>query len=235
MTMELERKSGILLHPTSLPGKDGIGDLGPEAYSWIDFLSKSGTQMWQILPLGPTGYADSPYQCFSAFAGNPYLVSPILLMEDGLLKSPDLKNRPEFPINEVDYGPAINWKTDLLNIAFTAFTEKQAEKLKSEFENFCEEKKDWLNDFALFMAIKEEQELHPWLDWPEPLKTREKEALEQTQDRLAEKIKKHKFNQFLFFRQWARLKNYARQKGIEIIGDMPFVIALDSSDRKSVV
>lgn len=230
MTMELERKSGILLHPTSLPGKDGIGDLGPEAYSWIDFLSKSGTQMWQILPLGPTGYADSPYQCFSAFAGNPYLVSPILLMEDGLLKSPDLKNRPEFPINEVDYGPAINWKTDLLNIAFTAFTEKQAEKLKSEFENFCEEKKDWLNDFALFMAIKEEQELHPWLDWPEPLKTREKEALEQTQDRLAEKIKKHKFNQFLFFRQWARLKNYARQKGIEIIGDMPFVIALDSSD-----
>lgn len=225
-----ERKSGILLHPTSLPGKDGIGDLGPEAYSWIDFLSKSGTQLWQILPLGPTGYGDSPYQCFSAFAGNPYLVSPILLLEDGLLNSTDLKNRPEFPTNEVDYGPAIEWKTSLLNKAFAAFSEKQSHKLSAEFENFCEEKKEWLEDFALFMAIKEEQELHPWLDWPEPLKTRESQALEQTRESLSGKIKKHKFNQFLFFRQWARLKAYSKQKGIEIIGDMPFVIALDSSD-----
>ncbi|NLG40258.1 MAG: 4-alpha-glucanotransferase, partial [Chloroflexi bacterium] len=146
--MELDRKSGILLHPTSLPGPDGIGDLGPEAYRWIDFLSKSGTQLWQILPLGPTGYGDSPYQCFSAFAGNPFLVSPILLLEDGLLSSADLKERPEFPLEEVDYGPAIEWKTLLLNKAFDAFVNKGSLKLKEEFTRFCEEKKAWLEDYA---------------------------------------------------------------------------------------
>lgn len=138
--MELDRKSGILLHPTSLPGPDGIGDLGPEAYLWLDFLNKSGTQLWQILPLGPTGYGDSPYQCFSAFAGNPFLVSPILLLEDGLLSSADLKERPEFPLEEVDYGPAIEWKTLLLNKAFDAFVNKGSLKLKEEFTRFCEEK-----------------------------------------------------------------------------------------------
>ena len=109
--MNLERKSGILLHPTSLPGPDGIGDLGPEVFRWIDFLDHSGTQLWQILPLGPTGYGDSPYQCFSAFAGNPFLISPLVLFEEGLLRIQDLKERPDFPLNEVDYGPVIEWKT----------------------------------------------------------------------------------------------------------------------------
>ena len=198
--MELDRKSGILLHPTSLPGPDGIGDLGPEAYRWIDFLSKSGTQLWQILPLGPTGYGDSPYQCFSAFAGNPFLVSPILLLEDGLLSSADLKERPEFPLEEVDYGPAIEWKTLLLNKAFDAFVNKGSLKLKEEFTRFCEEKKAWIEDYALFMAIKETQDLHPWVDWPEPLKTRETDAIVNAKSELADKISKHKFNQFLFFR-----------------------------------
>lgn len=169
--METDRKSGILLHPTSLPGPDGIGDLGPEAYRWVDFLSRSGTQLWQILPLGPTGYGDSPYQCFSAFAGNPFLVNPILLFEDGLLSSADLKDRPDFPLEEVDYGPAIDWKTSLLNRAYEAFAKKDDPRLRTEFENFCEEKKAWLEDYALFMAIKETQDLHPWVDWPEPLKT----------------------------------------------------------------
>ena len=159
--MQSDRKSGILLHPTALPGPDGIGDLGPEAYRWVDFLSRSGTQMWQILPLGPTGYGDSPYQCFSAFAGNPFLVSPILLLEDGLLTSADLKERPSFPIEEVDYGLAIDWKTHLLNTAFDAFTKKSTPRLAVEFEQFCENKKSWLEDYALFMAIKEIQQLHP--------------------------------------------------------------------------
>ena len=118
-----------------------IGDLGPEAYRWVDFLSRSGTQLWQILPLGPTGYGDSPYQCFSAFAGNPFLVNPILLFEDGLLSSADLKDRPDFPLEEVDYGPAIDWKTNLLNKAYEAFAKKDDPRLRTEFENFCEEKK----------------------------------------------------------------------------------------------
>jgi len=228
--MELDRKSGILLHPTSLPGPDGIGDLGPEAYRWIDFLSKSGTQLWQILPLGPTGYGDSPYQCFSAFAGNPFLVSPILLLEDGLLTSADLKERPIFPVDEVDYGPAIEWKTSLLNKAFETFRRNNSTKLKIEFERFCDEKADWLDDYALFMAIKETQNLHPWVDWPEPLKTRDTTAIEEVKTSLADKISKHKFNQFLFFRQWLRLKTFSVEKNVAIIGDMPFVISLDSSD-----
>ncbi len=228
--MQSDRKSGILLHPTALPGPDGIGDLGPEAYRWVDFLSRSGTQMWQILPLGPTGYGDSPYQCFSAFAGNPFLVSPILLLEDGLLTSADLKERPSFPIEEVDYGLAIDWKTHLLNTAFDAFTKKSTPRLAVEFEQFCENKKSWLEDYALFMAIKEIQQLHPWVDWPAPLKTREPEAIDGAKSMLADKIRKHKFNQFLFFRQWLRLKTFAQEKKVQIIGDMPFVISMDSSD-----
>jgi len=228
--MNLERKSGILLHPTSLPGPDGIGDLGPEVYRWIDFLDRSGTQLWQILPLGPTGYGDSPYQCFSAFAGNPFLISPLVLFEEGLLRIQDLKERPDFPLNEVDFGPVIVWKTLLLNKAFLAFREKAQPALLREFEAFSEEKKDWLDDFALFMAIKESQDLHPWIEWPTSLKTRQPDAIEEAKNKLADTIQKHKFNQFFFFRQWARVKEYANQKGIQIIGDMPFVISLDSSD-----
>ncbi len=228
--MELVRKSGILLHPTSLPGPDGIGDLGPEAFRWVDFLSRSGTQLWQILPLGPTGYGDSPYQCFSAYAGNPFLVSPILLLEDELLTSADLKERPEFPIHEVDYGPVIEWKTLLLNKAFDAFDRQGATILRHDFERFCQEKCDWLDDYALFMAIKETQNLRPWVDWPEPLKRRQTTAIEEAKTELADKISKHKFNQFLFFRQWLRLKAFAVEKKVQIIGDMSFVISLDSSD-----
>lgn len=228
--MNLERKSGVLLHPTSLPGPDGIGDLGPEAYRWIDFLAKSGTQLWQILPLGPTGYGDSPYQCFSAFAGNPYLVNPLLLVEDGLLDFSDLKQRPTFPVDEVEYGPVIAWKTELLDQAFLAYRASADEGLKSEFNAFVEKNMSWIEDYALFMAIKESLGLISWTEWPQPLKTRQAQALDQARERLSETIEKHKFSQFLFFRQWARLREYASQKGIQIIGDMPFVISLDSSD-----
>jgi 4-alpha-glucanotransferase len=228
--MSFERKSGIILHPTSLPGPDGIGDLGPEVYRWIDFLDSSGTQLWQILPLGPTGYGDSPYQCFSAFAGNPLLVSPLVLFEEGLLRIQDLKERPDFPADEVDFGAVIGWKTLLLNKAFLAFRDKPQPALEKEFDAFVETQKNWLNDFALFMAIKESQDLHSWIEWSEPLKTRQPGAISEAQTQLADTIQKHKFNQFLFFRQWARAKAYANQKGIQIIGDMPFVISLDSSD-----
>ena len=163
-------------------------------------------------------------------AGNPFLINPILLLEDGLLTSKDLKERPDFPLDEVDYGPAIEWKTLLLNKAFDAYANKGSTKLKAEFEVFCQQKNAWLEDYALFMAIKETQELHPWVEWPQPLKTRETDAIEEAKITLADKILKHKFNQFLFFRQWLRLKAFAVEKKVEIIGDMPFVISLDSSD-----
>ena len=119
--MSFKRASGILLHPTSLPGPDGIGDLGPEAYRWIDFLYEAKCHLWQVLPLGPTGYGDSPYQCFSAFAGNPYLISPTLLLDQDLLTRFDLNDRPDFPANKVDFGPVINWKLTLLDRAFNNF------------------------------------------------------------------------------------------------------------------
>lgn len=228
--MNLDRKSGILLHPTSLPGPDGIGDLGPEAYRWIDFLAESGTQLWQILPLGPTGYGDSPYQCFSAFAGNHYLVNPLMLLEEGLLKISDLKERPDFPVDEVDFGPVIIWKTTLLDKAFHTFNAKAEHKLRPEFEGFVKDKQSWIEDYALFMAIKETQDLRSWTEWPRELKTRDAEAIAEIRKQLGASIEKHKFNQFLFFKQWGKIRDYAHNKGIQIIGDMPFVISMDSAD-----
>ena len=160
--MKLQRSSGILLHPTSLQSPDGIGDLGPEAYRWIDFLYASGTQMWQILPLGPTGYGDSPYQCFSAFAGNPFLVSPVLLLESGLLKSSDLRQRPEFPETSVDFGPVIQWKNHLLDTAYENYLNLHSAEITTQFKHFTLENSEWLDDFSLFMAIKESQGGRPW-------------------------------------------------------------------------
>src|SRR5258706_11982237 len=147
------RGSGILLHPTSLPGPYGIGDLGPAAYTWVDTLVRAGQKWWQVLPLGPTGYGDSPYQCFSAFAGNPYLVSPESLVQDGLIAAADLANL-NFPEDRVDFGPVINFKVWLLQRAWERFKAGAAAALKPEFEAFREEAATWLDDFALFMAIK---------------------------------------------------------------------------------
>jgi len=228
--MKLERSSGILLHPTSLPSPDGIGDLGPEAFRWIDFLHASGTQMWQILPLGPTGYGDSPYQCFSAFAGNPFLVSPILLLESGLLKPSDVRQRPEFPETSVDFGPVIEWKNHLLDLAYENYLHLRSADITTQFKQFEVENSEWLDDYGLFMAIKESQGGQPWSDWPKALKFREPAALEQVRQELGTLIEKVKFSQFLFNQQWQNLKNYAHSKDILIIGDMPFVIAFDSAD-----
>lgn len=228
--MNLERKSGILLHPTSLPGPYGIGDLGPEAYRWIDFLADSGTQLWQILPLGPTGYGDSPYQCFSAFAGNPYLISPLMLVDDGLLSVSDLRDRPDFPVETVDYGSVISWKTALLHRAFASFEKNSSGDLHQEFQVFSEENRSWLDDYALFMAIKESQDLRSWTEWPLDLKMKEETAILNAKENLCSSIKKQRFNQFLFFRQWEGLKAYAHSKNVRIIGDMPFVISMDSAD-----
>ncbi|MGI6251349.1 MAG: 4-alpha-glucanotransferase [Anaerolineaceae bacterium] len=228
--MTHNRNSGILLHPTSLPGPDGIGDLGPEAYRWVNFLHASGTQLWQVLPLGPTGYGDSPYQCFSAIAGNPYLISPILLQDEGLLTRQDFQDRPEFPDTHVDFGLAIDWKNLILDRAYGHFKQISSDSLHQEYEVFLNQNLDWIDEFALFMAIKEAQGGQPWQDWPQDLKFRAQDVLQTYKRSLSEQIDKHRFNQFIFFRQWASLRSYCHEKSVQIVGDMPFVIALDSAD-----
>lgn len=231
--MKFERASGIILHPTSLPGPDGIGDLGPEAYHWINFLSDTGCRLWEVLPLGPTGYGDSPYQCFSAFAGNPYLVSPALLLEQGIIARDDLADRPEFPIEKVDFGAAIEWKLKILDRAFSRFTRSRKADLRGAYEKFKAEQAFWLEDFALFMAIKESQGGVSWDNWPAALRKRDKQALQKFVDDNAEQIERHTFRQFLFFHQWFELKKYANSRDLKIIGDIPIFIAYDSADAWS--
>jgi 4-alpha-glucanotransferase len=231
--MNYKRSSGILLHPTSLPGPDGIGDIGPEAYRWIDFLEECGCGLWQILPLNPTGYGDSPYQSFSAFAGNPYLISPALLREDGLLSRPDLSDRPEFPEDEVLYGEAINWKVTLLDRAYSNFKNQPDRDLQASYQDFKSAQAHWLQDYALFMTIKAQQGGVSWADWPQPLRQREPDALEAIIQNHSDQIESYKFRQFLFFRQWKALINYAHEKDILIIGDIPIFVAYDGSDAWS--
>ncbi len=228
--MNFERAAGILLHPTSLPGKYGVGDLGPQAYAWLDFLADSGTKLWQVLPLGPTGYGDSPYQCFSAFAGNPYLISPELLREDGLLTSNDLIEDFKFPLDHVDFGRVIPWKLGILDRAFIQFQQGHFPKLEVALESFRSKNESWLTDFVLFMALKEAHGGASWLSWPEPLRLRHPGALEEQRRRLAVAIQRQEFRQFLFYRQWDRLRAQANQRGVKIIGDIPIFVASDSAD-----
>ena len=228
--MNLPRASGILLHPTSFPGPDGIGDLGPEAYQWIDFLKDSGTSLWQVLPLGPTGYGDSPYQCFSAFAGNPYLVSPTLLLDEGLLTRSDIADRPSFSQDNIDYGAAINWKITLLKRAYKHFMLSENAQLKDRFQHFIAEQAAWLHDYSLFMAIKQDQGGQSWLTWEKPLKMRETGALLDFEKHNGDAIQEQAFRQFLFFEQWNSLKDYAHSSGVRIIGDVPIFISMDSAD-----
>jgi 4-alpha-glucanotransferase len=226
--MTTQRVGGVLLHPTSLPGPDGIGDLGPQAYRWIDWLDSTGCHLWQILPLGPTGYGDSPYQCFSAFAGNPYLVSPELLQKDGLLTPDDLADRPVFPADRVDFGPVIHWKLTLLDRAYARYQADTSSALREEFEAFQRQEFNWLSDFALFMSIKEAQGGVSWEHWPVPLRERDPQALREA--RQSEAVLRHAFRQFLFFRQWNDLRAYAHSKGLKIVGDAPIFVAYDSAD-----
>jgi 4-alpha-glucanotransferase len=228
--MKFSRSGGILLHPSSLPGPYGIGDLGACAYRFIDWLSESGCKLWQVLPLGPTGYGDSPYQCFSAFAGNPYLISLDLLIKEGLLTDSDVEDKPDFLTSHINFGQLIPWKVALLDLAFKKFQEINPVKLSQEFEAFRIENSTWLDDFALFMAIKESNGGGSWVDWPVSIRKREENALVASRQALAPSILKFAFYQFLFFRQWIALLDYAHQKGIKIIGDIPIFVAVDSSD-----
>jgi 4-alpha-glucanotransferase len=227
--MKFERSAGILLHPTSLPGKYGIGDLGPEAYRFVDFLESAGQKLWQVFPLGPTGYGDSPYQCFSAFAGNPLLTSPDKLVEEKLLNIDHHKYAQNKKPNEVDFESVINFKTALLKKAFYNF-QNDSHIYKSSFENFCEENKIWLDDFAFFMALKDFHNGEQWTHWDNALVLRDKYALESWGEKLKDEINYHKFVQFIFFKQWGELKEYVNSKGIMIVGDIPIFVAYDSSD-----
>jgi 4-alpha-glucanotransferase len=227
--MKFERSSGILLHPTSLPGKYGIGTLGSEAYSFIDFLKGSGCKLWQVLPLGPTGYGDSPYQCFSAFAGNPYLISPQILLRQGFLHANDLVEEPHLSETHVDYGKLIPWKLNLLERAYDNFKNSTGGML-SDFVAFCEEKVHWLDEYSLFMAIKESLGGGSWANWPEPIRFKEPKAIQTLRINLSNAVERHKFYQYLFFKQWQALKDYAVKANIKIIGDIPIFVAFDSSD-----
>ncbi len=228
--MKLQRSSGILLHPTSLPGPYGIGDIGPAAHQWLDDLAAADCKLWQVLPLCPTGYADSPYQCFSTFAGNPYLTSPDLLLEEGLVSSEELAACPEFPEEAVDYGPVIRWKLSLLDTAFGRFQGGGFRRLHQDFETFRASNRDWLEDFALFMALKDLYNLKPWTEWPAPLRDRDSLQLQKARTTYAEDLTRHAFRQFLFFRQWKALRARAAEIDIKIIGDLPIFVAHDSAD-----
>jgi 4-alpha-glucanotransferase len=228
--MVTTRASGLLLHPTSLPGRFGIGDLGSEALSWVDFLAAAGQKLWQVLPLGPTGYGDSPYQSFSAFAGNPYLVSPERLLEDGLLEPGDLAGVPAFPAGRVDYGPVIEWKLAILAKAHARFSAGAAAGLRRDYDGFCRAQAGWLDDFALFMALKEAHGGATWTTWEAGLGAREPVALAAARERLAVAVDSQRFRQFLFFRQWSAVRAHARAAGVRIIGDLPIFVAHDSAD-----
>ena len=226
----LDRSSGILLHPTSLPSRFGVGDFGPAAHDWVDWLATTGTRWWQVLPLGPTGYGDSPYQCFSAFALNPFLISPELLVSDGLVSADDTTEAPGGGTAHVDFGAVIPWKRRVLDTAFARFADGKAPHLQEDFERFREEHAAWLDDFSLFMAVKESLGGGSWHDWPSEMRHRDRGTMRAARVDLTEFVSRHVFRQFAAHRQWTALHDKARDLGIGIIGDVPIFVAMDSAD-----
>lgn len=224
--MKFERSSGILLHITSLPGNYGIGSMGKEAFEFIDFLERSGQKIWQICPTGPTGYGDSPYQTFSAFAGNPLFINLEKLSEEDLIANPDLATKFEFSEDEVDFGKVIDFKQKIFRKAFENFKNN----IPSGFAVFCQKESDWLDDYSLFMSLKTHFVGKPWYEWDEAIKIRKQESVMYFRNLLKEEISFHKFQQFIFFKQWKKMHDHARSKGIKIFGDIPIYIAYDSSD-----
>lgn len=223
------RQSGILLHPTSLPSRWGIGDMGAAAYQFIDLLLHTHQKIWQVLPLGPTGYGDSPYQCFSAFAGNPLLISPDLLLGEGLLHPDDVADYPHYSDTLIDYGAVISGKTTLLQRSFARFRNAPA-AAHNDFAAFCGAESGWLGNFALFMALKAHNGGVVWSSWPAPLATREAVALAEASRELQAEVSFYAYCQWLFFRQWRALRSYANSRGVTIIGDAPIFVAYDSAD-----
>ncbi len=226
----LTRRCGILCHPTSLPGPFGIGALGQAARQFVDWLAQAGQTLWQILPLGPTGYGDSPYQPFSAFAGNPLLIDLDLLLQEGLLERQDLEPIPSFPADRVLYGEVIAFKDRVLRCSFRHYAMRAPAALRAELERFQEENRDWLDDFALFMALKLHFRWAPWIAWEPDIALRAPAALARWRATLHDEIAYQVYLQFLFARQWAQLKRYANERGIALIGDVPIFMGHDSAD-----
>lgn len=234
------RVSGVLLHPTSLPGRYGIGDLGQEARRFIDYLQQAGQSLWQVLPLGPVGYGESPYSSYSSFAGNPMLISPDALRDKGWLTVDQMTNQPDFPVHSVDFPAVRAWKEPLLNQAAKNFLRKGASGEKAAFDRFCEEEAFWLDDYALFMAVKEHYDglkstlkkgTSSWNRvWEPEIRRHTPEAVAKWSEKLATRISQLKVIQYFFFSQWIELKDYANGKGVEIIGDIPIFVAPDSAD-----
>jgi 4-alpha-glucanotransferase len=225
-----ERGSGILLHITSLPGMEGIGTFGSEAFRFIDFLEDTGQKIWQILPLGPVGFGNSPYQCYSAFAGDPLFIDLSFLIKDFLLSEKDVQQRPKFSAGHIDFRSVRKWKYPILRRAFENYQSKKTGKLKNEYSRFLNEHTWWLHDYALFMAAKIHFNHIKWNEWEKGLKFREKSALRKFEKLLSNEIAFHKFLQFLFFRQWFSLKAYAHSKGIRVVGDLPLYVSGESVD-----
>lgn len=226
--MHLSRSSGILLHLTSLPGRLGIGDLGPAAYRFVDFLVETGQSWWQMLPIGPTGYGNSPYQSLSAFAGNPWLVSLERLADEGLLWPGGELAAPPVSADTVDFHRVSPWHEELLRVAARNFTTRTDER--AAFEQFCESQAWWLDDYALFRALKGEQHGAAWTQWPTEWVRRDASCLERLRAARREDLDREKFIQFQFDRQWRALKHYAHQRGVGLIGDLPIFAAHDSAE-----
>jgi 4-alpha-glucanotransferase len=224
------RSSGLLLHPTSLPGRYGIGDLGREAFGFVDWLAEAGQRIWQVLPLGPTGYGDSPYQLFSAFAGNPLLIDLDTLAADGLLDRADLAGAPGFSEDAVDFSAVISWKKRLLRTAAERFFAGASRPQDADFKDFWRCHAAWLDDFTLFMALKDAHGGAVWSRWERGLALRDGTALARCAEESATDIAAHGFAQYIFFRQWHKLKAYCRERGIRIMGDVSIYVAHDSAD-----
>lgn len=227
--MPIPRSSGVLLHPTSLPGRFGLGDLGAEAFAFVDFLAAAGQSWWQILPLGPTGYGHSPYSAYSAFAGNPLLISLERLVECGELALDDIGGIA-MAEGVAHFGFVQGLKERLLRKAARTFSAEAPAPRRDAFERFCFEQADWLNDHAIFQALRRQFKDQSWNRWPEGIRRREENALHHWGTELAEAIHVHKYVQFVFFEQWHILKDYANRKGVGLIGDIPIFVAFDSAD-----
>ena len=227
--MHFTRRAGLLLHITSLPGRFGIGDFGEGARRFIHFMSEAGAEIWQVLPLVPAAAGNSPYSGLSAFAGNPLLISLEDLVADGLLHEMDLSSYPQLSDKAVDYGQVIAAKSKLLKVAYQKFEQSRSE-LQGELNRFCLDQQEWLEDYALFVALADSFGTADWSRWPQELVQREPTALERWRLRLAQGIEQEKFTQFLFHRQWWALKRFANEQQIELLGDLPIFVAYESAD-----
>lgn len=225
------RTSGLLLHPTSLPSPHGIGDLGAEARAFVDFLQRAGQSWWQVLPVTPPAFGDSPYTSVSAFAGNPLLIDLRGLVQDGLLTDEDVA-LPPAPGPNVDFGWVWSHKRPLLERAFSRFTPavQSRPELHDELEHFKRKQRRWLDDYAMYLAIHEAQGWKSWPEWERDLRDREPEALKRVKKDLGDKLDYHRFVQFVFHKQWQALRRYAKERHVSLLGDLPIFVALDSAD-----